>query len=86
VSPRRSSAGGVPNYLGWSIVCTIVFFFPAGVVGIVASLVANRRAAQGDVEGGLRASRTARFSCIVSLALGVVGYALLATHVVALPS
>jgi t-SNARE complex subunit (syntaxin) len=42
------------------------------VVGIVCSVVATRRANSGDYDGALRASRTAKTSCWISLILGLV--------------
>ncbi|MDQ1428483.1 MAG: hypothetical protein QOK39_1959, partial [Acidimicrobiaceae bacterium] len=75
----------VPNYLIWSILCTVFFFTPAGVVGIVLSVMASRRAAAGDMEGATRASRMAKTSCWVSVILGLVLYLLLAVGAVRLP-
>ena len=83
---RPADGAAVPNYLGWAIVCTVFFFTPAGIVGVIASLVARWRANAGDLEGGQRASRTARASCWVSLALGVLAYVLLATGAVHFPN
>jgi hypothetical protein len=83
---RPADGAAVPNYLGWAILCTVFFFTPAGIVGVIASLVARRRANAGDVEGSQRASRTARASCWVSLALGIVAYLLLLTGAVHFPS
>jgi hypothetical protein len=75
----------VPNYLIWSILCTVFFFTPAGAVGIVLSVMASRRAAAGDLEGATRASRIAKTSCWVSVILGLVLYLLLAVGAVRLP-
>ncbi len=79
-------ASGIPNYLIWAVVCTIFFFTPAGVAGIIASVVARRRATSGDIDGALRASRLAKTCCWVSLTLGLVAYLLVATGVIHLPS
>jgi Na+-driven multidrug efflux pump len=63
----------------------VFFFTPAGVVGIVLSVMASRRATAGDREGAIRASRMAKTSCWVSVILGLVLYLLLAVGAVRLP-
>jgi t-SNARE complex subunit (syntaxin) len=49
-------------------------------------VTANRRAASGDTDAALRASRSAKTFCWVSLILGLVVYLLLAAGVIHLPN
>jgi Interferon-induced transmembrane protein len=64
----------------------VFFFTPVGIIGIIASVRANRRAASGDIDGALRASRTAKTYCWVSLVLGLGVYLLVAAGVIHLPN
>jgi len=79
-----SARTGVPNYLIWAILCTL-FFSPIGIVGIVYSVIANRRAGAGDIDGALRASKVARTWCWVSLIIGLAGLLLVGSGVIAYP-
>jgi hypothetical protein len=56
------------------------------VVGIILSVLARRRAATGDLDAALRASRNAKTWCWVSLILGLVAYLLVALGILHLPS
>jgi TRAP-type C4-dicarboxylate transport system permease small subunit len=76
----------VPNYLPWAVLCTIFCFTGAGIVGIIFSLMAKRRASAGDLDRALRAARTAKTWCWISLILGLVAYLLLAVGAFHLPS
>jgi hypothetical protein len=84
--PRTATISSIPNYLYWAIVCAVFFFTPAGVIGIICSVVARRRAAAGDIDGALRASHTAKTCCWVSLILGLVAYLLVVLGVLHLPT
>jgi len=71
-TPPAPPAKPVPNYLAWSITMTVLCFlicciscysFPGIVTGIVAIVFAskvNGLLNAGDVEGALRASRSAK--------------------------
>jgi Interferon-induced transmembrane protein len=56
----------------WSVICTILFCWPVGAVGIICSVVARRRAVAGDIDGALRASHTAKKCCWASFIVVVV--------------
>jgi len=75
------STAGVPDYLVWAIICTVVFCWPAGVVGIFYSLRAKKLATGGDIDAALRASRRAKTACWVSFVIGLVLLAVLLSSV-----
>jgi hypothetical protein len=70
------------SYLGWSVLSALLFFVPTGIVAIVYSVLVKRRLAAGDWVGAARASRLARTWCLVSVAIGVMVFLLVATGVV----
>jgi len=63
---------GVPDYLPWAVLCTVVFCWPIGLVGIFFSWRARKLATAGDLEGAHRASKSAKTSCWVSFGVGLV--------------
>lgn len=67
----------VPNHLVWAILSTLLCCWPMGVVAIVYSVQVERRRAEGNLQGALAASRSARlwalWSCLsIVLVVAVV--------------
>jgi hypothetical protein len=47
-------------------------FWPTGVLAVIASIIANRRAATGDVDAAQQASQWARICCWASVGVFLV--------------
>ena len=61
----------VPDYLVYSILCTLCCCLPTGIVALVYSSKVNDKLRRGDYEGAQAASRNARLWCWVSFGLGI---------------
>ena len=61
-----------PNYLVYSILCTICCCLPFGVVAIIYSAKVNDKFARGDYEGARKASEAARLWCWLAVIFGVL--------------
>jgi hypothetical protein len=90
-APLPPATGSVPNHLAWSITVTVLAFFvcclsclsfpgiATGIVAIVFASKVNGLLNRGDLEGALRASRTAKIWAWVTtgfLIAGVVFFAI----------
>jgi interferon-induced transmembrane protein len=73
---------GVPDYMPWAVICTVVFCWPIGVLGIFFSWRARKLALAGDLDEARRASRAAKTSCWVSFGIGLVLLVILLSNVV----
>ncbi len=60
------------NYLAWSIIVTLLCCLPFGIVAIVYSSKVSSAYNQGDYDGALKASNTAKNWCIGSAVAGLV--------------
>ncbi len=78
---RPSGSQAVPNYLWWAVASSLLFW-PTGLAAIAVSVVANRRAKNGDLDGARRASRTSKTLCWITLIVGLVDLLLLVLHVI----
>lgn len=61
------------NWLVWAILSTVLCCVPLGIVAIVFSSKANKLWAEGNHEGAVKASHTARLFVIISASCGFVG-------------
>lgn len=71
----------VPNHLVGAILATLFCCLPFGVVAIVFASQVNTKLAQGDVEGALKASKSAKnwtLASVLSVAVIMVIYLLIA--------
>ena len=74
-APMMASAapvGSVPNYLVYSILCTLCCCLPFGIAAIVYSSQVNSKLLKGDYEGALAASKNAKLWCWLSFGFGIV--------------
>ncbi len=62
----------VPNYMAFSIIVTLLFCLPAGIVAIVYASQVNTKLNAGDVEGAKYSSKNAKTWCWVSLGVGIL--------------
>ena len=60
-----------PNYMVYSVLCTLCCCLPFGVVAIVYSAKVNDKFSRGDYEGARKASEAARLWCWVAAIVGV---------------
>lgn len=67
----------IKNYLVWSILCTIFFFFPFGIPAIVYGIMVNKRLKSGDVAGAKNASKKAKIWTWAAFIAGMVMYYLI---------
>jgi hypothetical protein len=65
------------DFLVWSVLATILCFPPTGAGALLWARRVHARYAAGDLNGAREASRQARAWLVVTLACGVVLYALL---------
>ena len=62
----------IPNHLVGSILATIFCCMPFGVPAIVFAAQVNSRIASGDLEGAMRASKTANMWMLISVGVGAL--------------
>ena len=62
----------IPNYLVPAILATLFCCLPAGVVSIIFATQVNGKAAAGDIEGAMNASKNAKTWLFVSVGLGLL--------------
>lgn len=60
------------TYLVWSIIVTILCCIPFGVVAIIYSSKAGRKADMGDYKGARKAAEVAEWMIILAITLGLV--------------
>lgn len=81
LTPPRSPAAPVDtppeDFLVWSVLATILCFPPTGAGALLWARRVHARYTVGDLSGAREASRQARAWLVVTLACGVVLYALL---------
>lgn len=56
----------------WFSLVSLLLFWPTGVLAVISSIVANRKAASGDVNTAQQASQWARICCWASVGVFVV--------------
>ncbi|MDE6308967.1 MAG: CD225/dispanin family protein [Muribaculaceae bacterium] len=61
-----------PTYLGWNIAMLICCCLPAGIIGLIFSMLSASRYRQGEYELAKRWSRRAELMVIISFTLGCV--------------
>jgi hypothetical protein len=61
----------IPNYLAFSILCTLFCCLPLGIPAIVYASQVNGLAAAGNVQGARDASAKAKMWCWISFGLGL---------------
>lgn len=76
----QDDIGPIKNYLVWSVLCTIFFFFPFGIPAIVYGILVNRKLKSGDVAGAKNASKRAKIWTWASFAAGIVMYYLIGSN------
>lgn len=60
------------TYLGWNIAATLLCCLPAGVIGVIFSVMTRDKYQRGDYEGAKQASSRAGVCLILSLVLGLI--------------
>jgi hypothetical protein len=60
------------NYLVWAIITTVLCCLPLGIVAIVKSSKVNTLWAQGDYEGALKESASAKLFVILAATIGFI--------------
>jgi len=66
------SPAAPPNYLVWTILATVLLFWPLGIFSIVFSTQVNKKWAQGDFEGAQASSRKAKNFAIATAVVGLL--------------
>jgi len=66
------SPAAPPNYLVWTILATVLLFWPLGIFSIVFSTQVNKKWAAGDYEGAQAASRKAKNFAIATAVVGLL--------------
>jgi hypothetical protein len=66
------SPAAPPNYLVWTILATVLLFWPLGIFSIVFSTQVNKKWAAGDYEGAAAASRKAKNFAIATAVVGLL--------------
>lgn len=79
-TPLTSASTGIPNYLVWSIIVTVLGFCLCCVIGSIPGIVAivfgmkvNSQLQAGDIDGARKASETAKIWTWVTTGLCVIG-------------
>ena len=60
------------NYLVWSILVTILCFWPLGIPAIIYSIKVDKQWNEGDRAGAYDASKNARKFCVASMVMGII--------------
>jgi hypothetical protein len=66
------SPAAPPNYLVWTILATVLTFWPLGIFSIVFSTKVNKKWALGDYEGARAASRKAKNFALATVVVWLV--------------
>jgi hypothetical protein len=66
----KLSVPNIPSYTKASIVASILFFLPTGLVALINSIQVNDKIKRGDFEAAIRSSKRALLWCWISF--GVV--------------
>jgi hypothetical protein len=74
-----------PTYFRLALLCTVLFFWPLGLVALYNSVQVSRRLRAGDQEGAIRASRLARAWSWTSFAVGLLLLLLIAAGFIHVP-
>ena len=84
--PAEYQAGARPPraYLGWSLVATIAFFLPLGLVAIYYGLRTRSAVADGRIEDASHASHVARGWLVATFVIGLLVWAFIAVVLVLL--
>jgi hypothetical protein len=70
--PPIDAPANIPNYLVPAILATLFCCLPVGVVSIVFATQVNSKVAEGDIQGAVAASKSAKLWLIVSVSLGLL--------------
>ena len=63
----------IPNYLVQAILVTFFCCLPLGIVSIVFAAQVNTKAAAGDIQGALAASKQAKTFAWIAFGIGIAG-------------
>lgn len=79
-TPQTSASTGIPTYLVWSIIVTVLSLCVCCIIGTIPGIVAIVFATKvkssldaGDISGAQQASNTAKIWCWVATGLCIVG-------------
>ncbi len=72
IMPYAVQPAHVPNYLVWSILCTVLCCLPGGIVAIIHAAQVNGHLQSGNYAAAQAASAKARKWCWVSFIVGLV--------------
>ena len=74
----------VPNYLVFSILATIFFCLPFGIVSIIYAARVNTKREAGDLIGAMEASRFAKMWAWISVGAGLIAMIIWAVRIASL--
>ncbi len=72
-TPVRPNVQSIPNYLVQAILVTFFCCLPLGIVSIVFAAQVNSKAAAGDIQGALAASKQAKLFAWIAFGIGAAG-------------